>query len=319
VEGKLILTALGLLIFARLLHRIKDDPHQIARYFLPVHALFGLFVGGFLGFFISLYASKPEPPSSSAILAGAIIGLVFFALYGLILRPNQPRLEKVFKTDYDWIETSWSALLLAGLIMYWVIQAFEIPSGSMRQTFLEGDHLFVNKFIYGFRVPFSDGKRILALRKVRRGDIVIFTAPPKAYTAEERSRHITKDFVKRCIAVGGDIVEVRQKQLYLNGQLVTEPYVQFVDNFVYPAVNFFRNKNDFQKAWEEGSFAELGYGSVRDNFGPVVVPTGCYLVMGDNRDRSFDSRFWGPLPDKYLKGKPLFIYWPPKRIRFFPQ
>lgn len=319
MEGKLILTALGLLVFGQFLRKIKNYPEKITRYFVLIHSVFGIFVGGFLGFFISLYASRPEPPSPSAVIFGAISGFVLFFFYGLIFRKNLQRMEKIFKTDYDWVETGWSALLLAGLIMYWVIQAFEIPSGSMRQTFLEGDHLFVNKFIYGLRVPFTDGKRILPLRKVRRGDIVIFEAPPKAYSAREREKKIKKDFVKRCIGVGGDVVEIRQKQVYLNGQLLSEPYVQFVDDFVYPKANFFRNNQDFQKAWEEGSFAEVGFGSVRDNFGPVVVPPGCYLVLGDNRDRSFDSRFWGPLPDKYVKGKPLVIYWPIKRIRFFPQ
>ncbi len=185
----------------------------------------------------------------------------------------------------------------------------------MRTTFLEGDHLFVNKFIYGFHIPFSGGRRVLPLRDIKRGDIVVFAAPVRALSFVEREKKIKKDFIKRCVAVGGDMVEIKKKKLYVNGEFQADAYAKYVDEIIYSSsLSMTLTREEYQRAWEQGRFAD-SLVSVRDNFGPVMVPPGNYFVLGDNRDRSFDSRFWGPLPEKYVKGTSWFIYWPPSRIR----
>jgi signal peptidase I len=148
------------------------------------------------------------------------------------------------------------ALILALFIRTFVVQAFKIPSPSMVPTLLVGDHILVNKFLFGFRVPFADGK-IMAIREPERGDVIVFRYP--------RDRKL--DFIKRCVAVGGETVEVREKQVFINGEAVDFEQAVFLD---------------------EGSLL-----TGRDTFGPVTVPEGKVFVMGDNRDNSNDSRFWG--------------------------
>ena len=224
--------------------------------------------------------------------------------------------KSLFKNVYSWVDTLWSALIIAAFLMFFFIQAFKIPTGSMRMTFLEGDHLFVNKFIYGFHIPFSDGKRAFALRNVSRGDIVVFRCPPEALTISEREERIKKDYIKRCIAIAGDTVEIKDKKLFVNGIPVDEPYVNDDrDPSVFQSFNLFNDEKEYQQAWESGKLTTYPPNFLRDNFGPVTVPENSYMMIGDNRDYSFDSRFWGPLPDKYIKGRALVIYWPLKRIR----
>jgi len=166
------------------------------------------------------------------------------------------------------------ALIAALIIRAYVIQAFKIPSGSMEKTLLIGDHILVNKFIYGTTIPFSD-KRVLVFKKPERGDIIVFKYPenPK------------KDFIKRVIATEGDKIESRNKVIYVDGKKINEPYIQHTDNAVFPH--------------EFGS---------RDNFGPIVMPENKFFVMGDNRDQSHDSRFWGFVDLSDIKGKALIIY-----------
>lgn len=176
------------------------------------------------------------------------------------------------------------ALILALLIRTFIVQAFKIPSGSMIPTLLIGDHLLVNKFIYGTVIPFTD-KRVLVLERPRRGDIIVFKFP------EDPDR----DFIKRIVAGPGDTVELRQKQLYVNDQAVDEPYAQYIE-----------------KRYNSSS-------DPRDNFGPYLVPEGKYFVMGDNRDQSYDSRYWGYVDMKDIKGKALIIYWSWDSKRSFPR
>lgn len=173
----------------------------------------------------------------------------------------------------EYLEAIITALLIALVIRAYVVQAFKIPSGSMIPTLLVGDHLLVNKFIYGIKLPFTD-KRILVIKKPQRGDIIVFKYP------EDPSR----DFIKRVIAVEGDVIEEKNKVIYVNGQPLTEPYIQHTD----------RNRNPFEP---------------RDNFGPYIVPKNKLFVMGDNRDQSYDSRYWGYVDLKDVKGKALIIYW----------
>lgn len=265
-----------------------------------------------LGALVSLWNSGME-------FKLVVVGAGLFVL-ALIMRRFKNSFQnagaaKVYHEILDWVETGWSAVFLAAFLMYFFIQAFKIPSGSMRMTYLEGDHLFVNKMYYGLKIPFSGGKRLWEMHKVKRGDIVVFECPPSALSPQERENHIRKDFIKRCIALGGDMVQIKNKVVYVNGAVLAEPYVDFVDNEVNKPVKIFANSEEYQRAWESGNFSNLPPSVIKDNFGPVVVPPGNYFVMGDNRDRSFDSRFWGPLPDTNLKGRPLIIYWPPNRIR----
>jgi len=230
-------------------------------------------------------------------------------------RADQPR---AIIDDLEWSETVFSAVLLASVVMYLFVQAFKIPSGSMRTTFLEGDHLFVNKFIYGFRIPYTQ-KKILRLGSIKRGDIVVFLFP--SFDPEEDQcggRQYGKDFIKRVIGLPGETVELKNGAVYINGkQLPEEEYTQYVDGARYPGAPRGRiTPANYQIFWESRTLAKMVSELVRDNFGPVIVPEGHYMVMGDNRDRSCDSRYWGPVPEHLIKGKAWFTYWPPSRIGF---
>ena len=156
-----------------------------------------------------------------------------------------------------------------------MVQAFKIPSGSMKDTLLIGDHILVNKFIYGVKLPYLQ-KVILPIGKPNRGDIVVFKFPVEP----------EKDFIKRVVGTAGDTVEGRNKKIFVNGQPTEESYAITTDPTVYPA----------------GIQA-------RDNFGPITVPENSLFVMGDNRDQSFDSRFWGFVDLKVVSGKAFMIYW----------
>ncbi len=174
----------------------------------------------------------------------------------------------------EYLEAFGIALLIALIVRTLLLQAFKIPSSSMENTLLVGDHIFVNKFIYGYHIPFTKG-RVMKLRTPQRGDIIVFVFP------EDTS----KDFIKRVIGVPGDVVEVRQKTVYVNGKPLEEGYARFV----------------------EGADPE-GLVRARDDMSAVQVPPGKYFVMGDNRDRSYDSRFWGFVDEEAVIGKAMFIY-----------
>jgi signal peptidase I len=170
------------------------------------------------------------------------------------------------------------ALILALFVRTWVVQAFKIPTGSMENNLLIGDHLLVNKFVFGPTLSGVD-RALLAVRDVRRGDIVVFKYPDEPQ----------RDFIKRVIGLPGDTLELRAKKVYVNGQALDEPYVHFLT-----------------AASEGGEVTSM---DVRERYGPVTVPPDHYFVMGDNRDNSQDSRYWGYLPRSYIKGKALMIYW----------
>ena len=174
----------------------------------------------------------------------------------------------------DYIEAiAWAVAITLGLRTF-VIQAFRIPSESMCDTLLVGDFLFVSKLDYGAKIPFTH-LRLPGLHAPRRGEVIVFQWP------EDPS----KDFIKRCIATGGQTVEVRHKQVYVDGVRQTEPYVKHTIASEDPA----------------------GY-TPRDNYSPPTVPPGELFMMGDNRDNSNDSRFWGTVPMDLVKGRALFIY-----------
>ena len=258
-----------------------------------------------------------------SLAAGAIFGVIgFWKGYG---RGRELSGRRYFlNEDLEWADTVFSAVLLAAALMYFVVQAFKIPSGSMRDTLREGDHLFVNKFIYGLRVPLA-GRRVLPLRPVRRKDIVVFRFPvDDVHALHCGSIQYGKDFIKRVVGLPGDTIQVNGGRLFVNGQEQRdEPYALYADGRVREAeaVNAkLMTPQQYQQRWQEHSLdtaLEISppYSGPRDYFGPVTVPSHSYFVMGDNRDRSCDSRYWGPVEERFLKGRAWFLYWPPSRMK----
>ncbi len=170
----------------------------------------------------------------------------------------------------EYIESILWAVAVAAIVITFFLQAFKIPSGSMLSTLQIGDFLLVNKFLYGLKQPFSD-KYLIEGKDPQPGDIIVFRYP----------RDPSQDFIKRIVGVPGDTLEMRDRQLYRNGKKVDEPYTQ---------------------ATQPPSFS-------RDNFLPLTVPPGKYFVMGDNRDESADSRYWGFVDRTSIRGKAWRIYW----------
>lgn len=180
----------------------------------------------------------------------------------------------------EYFESIVIAVILALFIRTFVVQAFKIPTGSMENNLLIGDHLLVNKFVFGPSASALE-RAILPFGTISRGDIVVFKYP------EEPQR----DFIKRVIGLPGDTLELREKKVYINGVPLDEPYVHFLSPPNHSADS------------------EVTSLDVRERFGPVTVPSDQYFAMGDNRDNSQDSRYWGFLPRDYVKGKALLIYW----------
>ena len=174
----------------------------------------------------------------------------------------------------EYLESLIIAALIAFVVRSFVVQAFKIPSSSMEPTLLIGDHLLVNRLSYAVKVPFTDIV-LLRLGKPERGDVVVFRYPVDR----------TKDFIKRVIAKEGDVVEIKDKVVYINGNRVDYPQAVYAEPSIIP-----------------------GFLNQRDNTGPVTVPRDSYFVMGDNRDRSLDSRFWGFVKYDDLVGRALILY-----------
>jgi signal peptidase I len=181
----------------------------------------------------------------------------------------------------EYFESIVIAVILALFVRTFIVQAFKIPTGSMEENLLIGDHLLVNKFVFS---PTQVGieRTLLPVGTIKRRDIVVFKYP------EEPDR----DFIKRVIGLPGDTVELRAKKVYINGNALDEPYVHFLE-----------------QPGHGTDAAEVTSFDVRERYGPVTVPPSQYFVMGDNRDNSQDSRYWGFLPRDYVKGKALLIYW----------
>ncbi|MFH0810682.1 MAG: signal peptidase I [Pseudomonadota bacterium] len=187
--------------------------------------------------------------------------------------PHQAPARK--STVREYAEAIIMAVLLALFIRTFIVQAFKIPSGSMRPTLLEGDHILVNKFLYGVKMPFVD-TTLIPLTNPKRGDVVVFAFP------EDPS----KDFIKRVVATEGETVEIHDKKVFINGKAVEDPHASFTDPRIMPAELY-----------------------PRDNIKPRKVPKGHIFVMGDNRDGSYDSRFWGFVPLEAVRGKAFILYW----------
>lgn len=192
----------------------------------------------------------------------------------------------------EWVESIVIALILALIIRTFVVQAFKIPSGSMEDTLLIGDHLLVNKFIYGTVIPFTNIK-ILPLRKPQRGDIIVFEYP------EDKNESFFKrrDFIKRIIGLPGDRVKMVNQVVYVNDKPYTIP----------------------QEVHKEKTLNKAMMDPRIFDFDEVAVPEGHYFSMGDNRDRSSDSRYWGYVPQENIKGKAFIVYWSWDKDTFLPR
>lgn len=179
----------------------------------------------------------------------------------------------------EYAESILVAVVLALAIRTFVVQAFKIPTGSMRPTLMEGDRILVNKFVFGAQVPFT-AWRLPVVSAPKRGDIIVFRSTDDDH----------RDFIKRLAAFEGELVEIKDFRLWIDGRLVTEPSI-------------FRERSYYNR----GDYAKSGLA--------VRVPAGHYFVLGDNSTSSRDSRYWGFLPKDHMVGKAMVIYWPLKRIR----
>jgi len=178
----------------------------------------------------------------------------------------------------EWVESIVIAIILAMVIRTFVIQAFKIPTGSMRTTLIEGDRILVNKFIYGPSIPLT-GIRLPAFREPERLDVIVFVYP------EDKKR----DFIKRLIAKGGETVQIKNGRVYIDGKILDDPVMRKI---------YYYNRGEYGQEGKE-----------------IRVPEGHYFVLGDNSASSRDSRYWGFVDEDFLIGKALVIYWPFNRIR----
>ncbi len=204
-------------------------------------------------------------------------------------KSQEVRSKSVFR---EYLEAAIIAILLALFIRAFVVQAFKIPSGSMKPTLLVGDHILVNKFIYGIKIPFTD-HYVLQVKKPQKGDIVVFKWP----------RNEKKDFIKRVIGVEGDKVEIKDDVLYVNERKIETRFVkEYADKDL-------RRAQQYLEFLGETKHSILDVFNKHEDFGPITVPDNAIFVMGDNRDQSLDSRYWGAVSLNKLKGKAFVIYW----------
>lgn len=259
-------------------------------------------------------AGEPYPTGRFLIGELFVLGV---SVYGYITagKASSKEQEKIIKADLDWCNTVYFAGFVASIVMFFFIQAFKIPSASMHNTLVEGDHLFVNKAVYGFRIPLTN-IHFGQFKNIEKGDIIVFEFPAKDRTQLNcgGQAQYGRDFVKRVVALPGDKVEVKKGRLWVNDKEVTnEPYAVYENVERVPELD-----NDdpqlYQQIWQEHLLDNYLGLELRDSFGPVTVPADTYFAMGDNRDNSCDSRFWGPVPRENIKGKAWFIHWPLSKI-----
>ena len=197
---------------------------------------------------------------------------------------------------YEWAKTIVIAFALFFIVRAFFVEAFKIPSGSMENTLLPGDFLLVNKLVYGAQIPFTT-KTLPAIRKPRRGDVIVFQYPSEP----------SKNFVKRLVGVPGDTLAMENGILIRNGEALQESYVSHTEPDHDPIDDEFYWQRNYIVRTAEASTSV--YRPSRNNWGPLVVPKGNYFVLGDNRDNSHDSRYWGFVPDSLVRGRPMFVYY----------
>jgi signal peptidase I len=197
---------------------------------------------------------------------------------------------------WEWTKIFQVSVLLFLLIRTFLVEAFKIPSGSMENTLQVGDFLLVNKLVYGAEVPFTH-TRLPRLRSPQRGDVIVFEYP----------EDLTKNFVKRLVGLPGDTIEMRRGKLIRNGAPVKEGYAEHT---APPEVDPTGEDFAWQRQYFVGSPTDaVMYHPSRNNWGPLLVPKGEYFVLGDNRDNSLDSRYWGFVADSLVKGRPFVVYY----------
>lgn len=207
------------------------------------------------------------------------------------------------RVAWEWAKSLSVAFLLFLIIRSFLVEAFKIPTGSMENTLLVGDFLLVNKAVYGAQFPLTD-IRLPAFEEPERGDIVVFRYP----------RDPSKNYVKRLVGIPGDTLAMRDGVLYVNGEREMEGYVRHVQ----PNGDHHDPQFGWQNKYLVRGVRSSDYRPTRDNWGPIVVPEGKYFVMGDNRDNSLDSRYWGFVDRSLIKGRPLVIYYSFERDRLSP-
>ena len=206
-----------------------------------------------------------------------------------------PRRSVLARWFDSWMRSLGMALVLFLIIRTFLLEAFQIPSGSMERTLLAGDFLFVNKAVYGAQIP-GTSARLPAFERPHRGDVIVFAYP----------KDPTITYVKRVIGVGNDVVEMRDGQTYVGGRALEEPYIQRID----PLHDGYDSDFNWQREYLVGRNDEerRRYHPTRDTWGPLRVPANNYFVLGDNRDNSADSRYWGFVDASAIKGRPLVVY-----------
>ena len=210
-----------------------------------------------------------------------------------IIRASESRPRSALATAWEWTKSIAVAFVLFLVVRTFLVEAFKIPTSSMENTLMVGDFLLVNKAVYGAEIP---GTRIHlpAFEKPRRGDVIVFIPPMDP----------TKNYVKRLVGVPGDTLQMKDKRLFVNGSPVNEPYARYIDRMgdaVHPDMRWQSNHLLAGPA--------RSYHPTRDNWGPIVVPPDDYFVLGDNRDNSEDSRYWGFVPREAIRGRPWFVYY----------
>jgi signal peptidase I len=248
--------------------------------------LFLLFVPAELAI-LTLTALVPAPVANIAIPALLVLALLALVAHGAARAARGNGAAWPFPVLSRWYSCMAAVALIAGLNLLWVrayrttfIEAYKLPTGSMEPTILRGDRLLAVKWAYGWREPVF-GRVIVGARQPKRGELTVFRYP------EDRSRA----FVKRCVGLPGETVEIRHKKVFVNGKPLDEPYAQFLVQPPRPGDPEYGVWNDW------------------DNWGPRIVPTDSYFVLGDNRDNSRDSRFWGFVKQDDLLGRAMVLYW----------
>jgi signal peptidase I len=223
----------------------------------------------------------------------------------ILRRVNRSR--SGWRALWEWLKLFQIAVFLFLIIKTFIVEAFKIPTGSMENTLLVGDFLLVNKAVYGATIPFT-GIRLPEFSTPQRGDVIVFEFPDRQMIESEEQ----KNFVKRVIGVPGDTLEMRDGEVWLNGERLAEEYV------IHSSAGGDASAEEF--GWQRNFLvrraeAYSGYHPSRNRWGPLIVPEGNYFVLGDNRDNSYDSRYWGFVPDSLVKGQPLVVYYSFERDR----
>ena len=198
------------------------------------------------------------------------------------------------RVAWEWTKSVLVALLLFLVIRTIGVEAFKIPTSSMENTLLVGDFLLVNKALYGARIPGTE-RHLPGYASPRRGEVIVFNPP----------HDLSKNYVKRLVGLPGDTLEMKSKQLYVNGTARSEPYVRHMDRVrdaIHPGMSW-------QLRHLHAEFPSSRYRPSRDTWGPIVVPDNQYFVLGDNRDNSEDSRYWGFVDRDAIRGRPWFVYY----------